>query len=125
MYNIWSNSKMKKNIFLTICLLMLTLAFQSCDKEDTTEDTENIIEYVIKCDNPDAEFVLYSENPMSYHKGEWIKTFKTKSSSIYLYVGCRDEKALISVTLYVNGKKVMGKKGYDKVFFTYPLKKDN
>lgn len=125
MYNIWSDSKMKKNIFLTICLLMLTLAFQSCDKSEDVidEDAVNCVEYFVSCNKPDAELILYRENPIDYHhKGDWHKEYMTKKNYTWMHVGCKDPEVEITVTLYVNGVKKLVKKEHDMIFFTYILK---
>lgn len=100
-----------KTFLLLLAVTVLSISFQSCEHEGLSEK-ENYVEFVITSDTPGAQLYKYTaiseENPQGilYFKDKYEYHYVTTDYTTSIEVGCLDPKVLLTITLYVNHKKV-------------------
>lgn len=105
---------------------LLIFTVQSCNEEEIDlNEVENLIEYTVKCDHPDAEVYLIANGvqPQGIRfKGEYhLKKF-TKDYFAVVDATCDDADALITVILLINNKERVHKGGLSHVKISERLK---
>lgn len=115
-----------KAIIKLFCIFSILICCTACNNDDTNLDEKsNVIEYTVQCDTPDAQMHVDAtggpENGL-YCKGKITYKCVTRSYIADVIVTCKDPKALIEVTLYVNNKKVAHEYGNSYVYVSKRLK---
>lgn len=100
-----------KNVLLLLVAAVLSISFQSCEHEGLSEK-ENYVEFVITSDTPGAQLytttAVSEDNPhgILYFKDRYEYHYVTTDYTTGIQVACLDPKVLLTITLYVNHKKV-------------------
>lgn len=114
------------NIFKYAIIFLLMFAVQSCDEEKVDlDDVENLIEYTVKCDHPDAEVYLIANGVQPEgirFKGEYHLKKSTKDYFAVVDATCEDADAIIKVNLFVNNKEKVHKSGVSHIKISERLK---
>ncbi|MDR0893661.1 MAG: hypothetical protein LBN24_13815 [Mediterranea sp.] len=113
-------NRVKTRVLLGLLSLLFSLSACSGDDEYDYEKLnaqKNTVKYVVHCMNPTAAVRIdnVAGKLTHYIWGDWEYVFETDAYVTGLVINCDDERAEMSIKVYVNGKFKGEHKGYRQV----------
>ncbi len=101
-----------KRILMLVLLSVSICAFFSCGDDDydggeaKRNNQENTVKFKLTCNTQDVPVTLYGWGDYLIIKNSWEGECVTKQYKVLFSAICRDETALLTGEIYVNGKLV-------------------